>query len=105
MSQGCIEFQGHKRPDGYGRTTRPGSRRVGMAHRMVWEDRFGPIPKGLFVCHTCDNPSCVNHEHLFLGTAAENNSDKTKKGRSWKCPGPMNPSAKLNEWQVCGIMA
>jgi hypothetical protein len=78
----CIEWTGGRTSAGYGQLYPPGLKgRSVLAHRWAWEQEHGPIPAGLHVCHRCDNPPCVNVNHLFLGTMGDNMRDKTRKGR------------------------
>jgi hypothetical protein len=56
-----------------------------LAHRFSWELHFGPVPAGLHVLHACDNPACVNPDHLMVGTHRANRWDASRKGRLvWK---------------------
>lgn len=71
----CVEWSGSKNYKGYGYFA--GTR----AHRAAWKIYVGDIPADKHVLHKCDNPGCVNPEHLWLGTHAENMTDRFKKGR------------------------
>jgi len=101
---GCWEWSGTKER-GYGRFDIKGKHF--KTHRISWELTKGIILNGLCVLHHCDNPSCVNPEHLFLGTKGDNNRDRARKGRSGKFHHPdrirrgeKTPSAKLLERDV-----
>ena len=109
---GCWIFTGATNDFGYGivgtgQRGQPNDR----AHRITYKHYRGDIPKGMFVCHTCDVPSCCNPDHLFLGTNQDNVNDMMKKGRNSVPPrnphvvGSFHPGAKLNEQQVIEIRA
>ena len=93
---GCIEWAKQRDTDGYGRISIKNYPH--MVHRVAYEIYIGPIPPGMLVCHKCDNPSCFNHAHLFLGTGKENLQDMVSKGRKPKGENAVN--AKLTEEQV-----
>lgn len=73
------------------------------AHRVAYELYKGEIPEGKWVLHTCDNPGCVNPDHLFLGNNDDNVADKVSKNRQYKPKGEKHPFAKLTESQVIYI--
>ena len=98
---GCWEWTGAKASNGYGKTYH--HKRPVDTHRVVWEITNGEIPNGLFVCHTCDNKSCVNPAHLFLGTPLENMIDKVNKGRHNSPRGEGNAFHKLTDELVISV--
>jgi hypothetical protein len=77
-SCGCIEWPMARTSVGYGCVTIE-KRRI-YAHRLIFEQKDGPIPEGLLIFHHCDNPPCFNPAHLFLGTKRDNGLDASRKG-------------------------
>jgi hypothetical protein len=99
---GCWKWRGAKNNHGYGQIKIDG--RVLKAHRVAYEIANGPIPRGngyhgTCVCHSCDNPECINPCHLFLGSHADNHKDKAEKGRC-NFVGEKNGRAQFTEDDV-----
>ena len=82
----CDEWEGPTNGKGYGSVyvTKTDDNKSGTwnAHRLMWMQTYGPIPRGYVVMHLCDNPKCINIEHLRLGTQSDNMFDKVAKGRT-----------------------
>lgn len=103
--EGCWEWTGEISTDGYGKYWQDG--RSHGAHRIAYQFIHGPLASSIYVCHTCDNRKCVRPDHLFAGTAADNNRDMWAKGRGVTngkpLPGESNPQAILTEHEVQAI--
>jgi hypothetical protein len=97
--RGCIEWTGPLHRNGHGLIRfYKGSK---FASRVAWELKFGPIPEGLVVRHKCDNPPCVNAEHLEIGTQADNIADMVTRDRHTR--GERSALAKLTDAEVIDV--
>ena len=99
----CLEWAGARFIGNYGKIKFGG--KSFQVHRLSFEIHYGPIPPGLCVCHTCDNPPCCNPEHLFLGTKKDNAADRDRKCRDAPHHGNHNGMTKLSERDVVQILA
>jgi len=100
----CWPWTGYLYKTGYGGTEFSG--KPIYAHRLAWIVHYGPITGSLEVLHSCDNPPCCNHAHLFLGTQLDNIADMNAKGRGAAPPihrGEANPKATLTDAQVAEL--
>lgn len=99
----CIEFIGRIHKSGYGEIVI--FNKTYQAHRISYESTYGEIPAGLYVLHHCDNRSCVNPQHLSVGTQQDNMNDMLRKHRSRDSRGEKNENAKLTWEKVREIRA
>jgi hypothetical protein len=101
QSGDCWEWMASKNHGGYGFFHYQGVCR--LAHRVSHILHGGDIPNGMSVCHRCDNPGCVNPNHLFIGTHLDNMRDMYSKGRRVAAVGQQNGKTKLTDHQVIEI--
>ena len=101
-TEGCWRWTGETNGKGYGRIVQERNHKAKnfLAHRVSWIIHYGSIPDGLCVCHKCDIRSCVNPDHLFLGTVKDNAQDMVRKNRNAVFLGERCGSSKCNDSQV-----
>lgn len=99
--EGCWEWHGAMHPVGYGSSWNQRLQRVDVAHRVAWELTHGPLGPDEVIRHRCDNPPCVNPDHLEFGTREENMGDAVQRGRI--AHGRRAGSARLDETSVAAI--
>jgi hypothetical protein len=101
--EGCWNCVSHcKNMWGYPRKYRNG--KLTLISRIMYEKNVGKVPDGLLILHTCDNPACINPDHLWLGNNADNMKDMKLKGRANRPIGVKNGRAKLSEDTVLKIL-
>jgi HNH endonuclease len=99
MTGDCITPPHPKDKDGYPRLKWHG--RMWRVSRMLWTLMYGPIPIGKLICHRCDNPSCVNPDHLYLGSFKQNMQDKVDRNR---VAGDNHPGVKISDLEIPNII-
>lgn len=100
---GCVEWQNKPNASGYGTMKPFGRKSFALAHRVSYTVNVGAFPDELKVLHRCDNPKCVNHAHLFLGTQVDNIADMVAKGRNKNARGERCHFSKLTAEDVIAI--
>ncbi len=106
LNTGCWEWRGAKNEHGYGVIGKGGGKKSGniKAHRLSYQIfRHANLAREQFICHRCDNPPCVNPDHLFVGTQRDNIADMIAKGRNSNPPiryGESNHNAKLTKKSI-----
>ena len=97
----CIEHTGYISTAGYGLTYNPETKKTISAHRLAFKQANGYLPK--VVMHACDNPKCVNINHLYLGTQSDNMRDRSIRGRANTARGFRLPQTKLSHSDILEI--
>lgn len=101
LENGCWQWRAHTDLNGYGYL--PGDLKHTRAHRFSYEFHIGKIPEAMLICHKCDNPGCVNPDHLFVGTSKDNAQDALQKGRAYV--GEKNGMSKLTKENIKEILS